>query len=322
MKLLKLLPVFLMVFVCVPAFAQNKIIDSLKHRLATAASDKEKAKLYNDIAIEYEEDPALMIQYAKKALALASQKHIMYPQGTAWVSIGNANIILSKYTEALKSFTNAQIVYEEMLKTADKKDVNDIKDGLGRAYGSIGVVCSEQNNYAKALEYYFKALKIYEDIKEEEIVAIASNNIGAVYEAQKEYSKALEYFTKAQWIQKKTGDFESLGITVTNIGKIYLFRNEFDKAFKAFSEAEKILKEHNKQRGLAELYNNIGDYYIKKDNYTEAEKNYSKALAIFNQTGEKLGASASLGSLGSLYALQNNNALAIKNLQLSAALAT
>jgi len=321
MNLLKLLPV-LMVFVCAPAFPQNKVIDSLKNRLSKETSDAEKAKLLNDIAIEYvDENPSMTMDYAKKALALASQKHIMYPQATAWVNIGNANIMFSKYTEALKSFTNAQAIYEEMLKTADKKNVRDIKDGLGRAYGSIGVVCSEQNNYAKALEYYFKALKIYEDIREEEIVGVASNNIGIVYESQKEYGKALEYFNKAEWIQKKTGDYESLGITITNIGNIHLARNEFDKALQSFNKAKKILEEHKVQSSLAHLYNNLGNYYSRRDDYANAEKNYNSALAIYEETGEKNGAATSLVKLGSLYAQQNKNDGAIKYLQKSADIA-
>jgi len=320
MKLLKLLPV-LMVFVCAPAFSQNKVIDSLKIRLSKETTDAQKAKLLNDIAIEYVEDPALMMEYAKKALILSEQKKLSYPQATAWVNIGNANIMLSRYTEALKSFTNAQALYENMLKTASKKDVKDIKDGLGRAYGSIGVVCSEQNNFAKALEYYFKALKIYQDIDQEEIVGIASNNIGIVYESQKEYEKALEYFNKAEWIQKKTGDYESLGITITNIGKIYLQRNEFDKALKAFTEAEKILRQHDKLRGLAELHNNIGNYHLKKGNPAEAEKSYKQALALSEDLDEKYIESASLGYLGALYAQQKKTVEAIACLEKSSALA-
>ena len=105
--------------------------------------------------------------------------------------ICNANVMLSHYTEALKSYTNSQVLYEELLKTTKESEKNKIKDGLARAYGSIGVVCSEQNNYAKALEYYFKALKLHEETNEEEYVSYAYNNIGIVYKEQKEYTKAL-----------------------------------------------------------------------------------------------------------------------------------
>ncbi|KOS06391.1 hypothetical protein AM493_10380 [Flavobacterium akiainvivens] len=321
MKLLKLLPV-LVVFVCVPAFSQNKVIDSLKNELGKATADTARAALLNEIAAEYtENNPAIMQQYAKQALDFSRAHKLKRQEATAWVNMGNSQLMMSRYADALKSFTNAQSVYEGLTSTATQKDLADLKDGLGRAYGSIGVVCSEQGDYAKALEYYFKTLKIYEELKRDEYVAVVANNIGIVYQSQKEFGKALQYFDKAQWLQKKTGDYNGMGVTLTNIGKIYLEREEFDRCTEFFNKAEKIFSEHENQRGLAELYNNIGNFHVKKGNYAAAEAFYKKALVIFRGMDEKFGTSASLGYLGILYAKEGKNAQAIECLEQSATLA-
>lgn len=318
MKLLKLLPVFLFL-VCLPALSQNRVLDSLNARLG-GVTGAEKIKTLIAIANMYDSEPQSMLKYAKMALAVSKETKLKDKQADSWLTIGNANILLSHYTDALKGFTNSQILYEELLRASGKKASDDTKIGLANAYGCIGIVCSEQNNYAKALEYYFKSLKLYEETNQQDVMAVIYNNIGNVYEAQKEYSKALEYFNKALWIQKKLGD-NSFATTITNIGKVYLAQDENDKALQSFEDAELIFKEHENSRGLAELYNNIGNYYKKKKDYTEAEKSYQQALKIFEQTGEKYGASASLGYLGDVYAFQGKTNEAIKYLKESSALA-
>ncbi|MNK00971.1 Sensor histidine kinase YpdA [compost metagenome] len=308
-------------FVYSSALSQTKMIDSLLNKLNTTTSDVNKINLLNAIASEYvEKDPAVMLQYAKKALALSKQKGMKLEEADSWFNVGNANIMLNKYTEALKSFTNAQVLYEELLKKGELKKPEDIKIQLAGTYGSIGVVCSTQNNYAKALEYYFKALKIHLETNEEEYISHAYNNIGLVYKEQKEYNKALEYYNKALWLKKKNGDPTAV-TTITNIATVYLLMNQDDKALESYKEAEKIFNADNDERGLAELYNDYGNYYIKTKDIALAEKNYLKGLGLFEKLGDKYGISTSLGYLGELYALQNNNAKAIEYLQKSSAIA-
>ena len=322
MKIFKiLLLISTMFFMSVNVLSQTKVLDSLFTELKKTSADAEKVYLLNDIASEYaDSDPGKMLEFAKKALVLAQQKKLKREEGTSWFNLGNANVMLSRYANALKGYTNAQVIFEQLLKTVPKSEKNSIKDKLAITYGSIGVVCSEQNNYGKALEYCFKALKLQEETKEEEYMSHSYNNLGIVYKEQKEYGKALEYYNKSLWLQKKLGN-ESAGVTITNIGQIYLLRNEFEKAIGSFKEAEKMLTSTGNKSGLAELYNNLGTYYIKTGDYTKAKESYLKALSIFQETGEKFGASASLGYLGNLYARNNKKGEAISYLLKSSALA-
>lgn len=299
--------------------AQTAVLDSLKLKLSSAKNDSERVRLLNAISSEYvENDPAQMMDFAQKALRLAQDKNIRQAEAESWVNIGNANIMMSKYGDAFKSFASAQAIFEQLVQ---KDATPELKNGLARAYGSIGVVCSEQNNYAKALEYYFKALKIYRETKQESIVARAYNNIGIVYKALKEYDKALEYFNKALVVQQKIKDPTS-AVTVTNIGNIYLLQNKNAQALASYTDAEKKLLSSGNKRGLGELYNNLGNYYSKVDDAAKAQENYKKALRLFDSVGEKYGASASLAYLGNLYAGQGNVKEALANLEKSSVIAS
>ncbi|KAF2512974.1 tetratricopeptide repeat protein [Flavobacterium arcticum] len=321
MKLLKFLLLFIFIVVATPVFSQQKVLDSLFVAMKNATTDKEKVTLLNEIASEYiENNPEKMMEYAQKALTLAQKKELRVQEADSWLNIGNANIMMSRYTDALMSFSNSQDILEKLLTENDTINNAEIKSALARAYGSIGIVCSEQNNYAGALEYYFKALKIYQDTKQEDIVSRLYNNIGIVYKTSKEYDKALDYFRKALEVQRKIGDNTS-AITITNIGNIYLAQDKNDRALQSYNEALSIFKEHENKRGLGELYNNLGNYYSKVGNTIDAETNYKNALEIFDSVGEKYGASASLAFLGNLYAEQGRSSEALDCLKRSSSMA-
>jgi tetratricopeptide (TPR) repeat protein len=296
---------------------QNKTIDSLKQKLSSSNTAIEKTKLNNLIASEYIENaPEQVKKYAVAALNIAEQSNLPLEEANAWVNLGNAEIMMSRYGSAFKNFVNAQTIFEQLAK---KDKSSYVLDGLARTYGSIGVVCSEQNNYSKAIEYYFKALKIYKERKQENIVARVYNNIGIVYKSLKDYDKALKYFQEALEIQKRTND-ATYTITLTNIGNIYLSQGKNADAHKYYLQAERPLVESGNLRGLGELYNNLGNYHKKAGDLKMAESNYNKALSIFNETGEKYGASASLAFLGDVYARQNNTKKALEFLEKSSVL--
>jgi tetratricopeptide (TPR) repeat protein len=308
--------VILLLFLPATALSQH---DSLFTAVQTAKSGLEKARAYNALAENTAHTPEKMAAYAQKAIQLSHAENNPLEEARGWLQAGNAGILQSNYTEALRCFTKAQELLEVLLQTADSNK-NSIRDELAMAYGSIGIVCSEQNNYAKALEYYFKALKLYEAVKNETVMGIAYNNIGIVYETQKEYKKALEYLQKSLWLQKKNNS-PDVPVTITNIGKIHLALNEDDRALKAFTEARSGFEKHHDVRGEGELHNNMGNYYRKVKNAREAEAHYRRALQLFESTGEKFGASASLFYLGELFAQQHKNSESIGFLEKSSAMA-
>ena len=178
------------------AFAQNTTIDSIRVALGTSKNDIDRVQLLNAIAVEYQSnDPKLVLEYGNKALQLSQKIKFRLAEGTAYLNIGNGNIILGNYPEALRNFSNAQSVFEKEVESNSSDKKEEIKKGLARAYGSIGIVFSEQSSYTKALQYHLKAVKIYEESNDLARCARVYNNIGIVYKAQGEDFKALNILT-------------------------------------------------------------------------------------------------------------------------------
>lgn len=282
-------------FITLFANAQNKEIDSLKNSLSQYKNDIDKVNGYNLISDKYKtSSPKLMLDYANKALQLSKKINHKEAEGTAFLNIGNANIILGNYSKALENFSQAQIIFENQNKTIE------VRKGLAKTYGSIGIIFSEQSNYANALKFYLKSVKIYEDLSDDEKSAKLYNNIGIVYKSQGEDFKALEYLVKAQKIQEKLKD-ASIGITLTNIANCYLNQKSFDKAFDYYNQAKSSLDNYPNPRALGEWYNNFGLFFKATNTTSKAIENWNQAIKTFQSIDDKFGITDTYIYLSQLY---------------------
>jgi tetratricopeptide (TPR) repeat protein len=294
------------------AFSQEKAVDSLQNVLKNSKDDIQTATVLNQLASAYQDfNPNMLKEYAQKALVVSRKIDFALEEGTALLNLGNAGIISGNYAEALVHFQNAQIVFEKELQGQPSNQLA-LKSGLARAYGSMGIVFSEQNSYAKALQNHLKAIKLYEETGQELKVAQVSNNIGVVYESQNQEFKALDYFLKCFKIQEKNKLFNS-GITATNIGKIYLKQSNYSEALKYFQLAQKRFESYPDARGLGELLTHFGRYYQKQNNTFEAISSFEKALSEFQTINDKFGSSDTYYYLGQFYLEQKDFQKALQN---------
>ncbi len=279
-------------------YPQGKKIDSLILALSKSKNDIDKVKTLNALSDEYKtSNPVKMSDYAIQALELSQKIKFTVEEANANLNLGNANIILGNYPKALRHFADAQQIFENEIASGIKTD--EIRKGLAKAYGSIGIVFSEQSNYAKALQFHLKAVRMYEQLKDTEKTARIYNNIGIVYQAQHNYFKALDYFIRAQKIQEKTND-KNIGITLTNIGNSYRNQKNYPKASEYYAKAKIALERFPNPRALGELYNNFGLQLKASNQSEEAIQNWKLAIVAFESIDDKFGVADTYIYLGEL----------------------
>lgn len=319
-KMRKITFIYLLLFTSVALFAQNKTIDSLILVLKKSNNDIDKVNTLNLLSDNYKtSDAKKMFQYGNQALVLARKINFKIAEGNALLNIGNSKIIEGDYKLALENFQKAQELFEKEIPTPTTQ--KDIDLGLAKAYGSIGIVLSEQSNYSKALHYYLKSVKIYEKLKDDLRCSKLYNNIGVIYKSEKTDFKALEFFTKAEKIQSKLKD-ENISITQTNIANIYLNQNNFEKAQFYYNHAKSSLDKYPNPRALGEWYNNKGLFYRKQKKNTEAIQSWEKAIVAFSEIDDKFGKSDTYFYLGELYYDSNDLDKALLNINKSLQLGT
>ncbi|HEX7414623.1 MAG TPA: tetratricopeptide repeat protein [Bacteroidia bacterium] len=265
-------------------YAQNAKIDSLLNLLKTDKQDTNRVIHLNLLSIEYRNigsyDTAAV--FANQALAICNSPF----EG------GKGDVLTDKQ---IASLTLA------------------MTRGKAIAYNNLGNVNLFQGNYPKALDYFLKALKINEELKDKKGTAAVLGNIGLVYYKQADYPKALDYYFKALKINEESGNKKNMSNNLGNIGGIYMQQANYPKALDYYFRALKMAEELGDKNRIAIWLGNIGAVYTDQatspitplhkrgELFPKALDYYFKALKMKEELGDKNSVAINLGNIGGLF---------------------
>src|SRR5882762_9078219 len=97
------------------------------------------------------------------------------------------------------------------------------KDSLriGNSLIGIGISNDEGGRFEEALQYYFKALDVYEQIGNSKKAGGTLKNIGNTYRVMKNYPKASGFLQQALELQYTRKDSASVANVLDDIGLVY-----------------------------------------------------------------------------------------------------
>jgi len=176
-----------------------------------------------------------------------------------------------------------------------------IKEFEATALRNIGTVYWDLSRYAKALEYFEKALAIDEELGNKAGAAGDNGSLGAVYLELSQHAKALKYCEKALAIDGELGNKIGVARHTGNIGLVYLNLSQYAKALDCFEKALAIVEDLGNKEEMARQTNNIGIVYANLSQYAKALEYYEKALAIDEELGHKNGVARQTGNIGNVY---------------------
>lgn len=155
----------------------------------------------------------------------------------------------------------AIILAEEELKLANSLPGDKGKDWAAKAFRTIGAAFDSKGNLPKELEYFLKALKLFQETGNKRGIAGCYRNIGWVYLYESSFPKALEYTYKALKIYEEMSFKEGIGNCYTDIGNIYQKQTDFPKALEFYLKSLTFLEEVGNKQGIASCYMNIAFCY-------------------------------------------------------------
>ncbi len=138
---------------------------------------------------------------------------------------------------------------------------------MADAYDNLG-------NYPKALENYFRALKINESINNLRGIRVNLGSIGSVYVQQGEYRLGLEYTFKAKAMAEKDNNERAIAIYLLNIGDDYRHIRLFDSAKMYTHQCLELVKRLDDTDLIGTALNNFGQIYSAMNENSEALKYY------------------------------------------------
>jgi signal transduction histidine kinase/CheY-like chemotaxis protein/Tfp pilus assembly protein PilF/HPt (histidine-containing phosphotransfer) domain-containing protein len=279
-------------------------IDSIQKSIKTQKQELTKAKLLNQLSVEYKNKNEYrdVIKYSNEARLLLENYisnirnadeilEIKKVLSESYTNLGDAYLNRGDYDIALTNF-NRSLQIHELLKD---------KQAVGRDYNSIGYAYQKKGDFSLALQMLEEAIIIHEENNDKEGLAIAYNNIGLVYWNQSDFASALKQFLKALKLFEEIGNKTRLAKCYNNIGNINVSQGNYPEALKYYFLSIKIAEQLQNKTDLGFTYNNIGMVYVQQNKTDEAIQFFEKSLAICQSIGDKEGIGTSYLNMGAIY---------------------
>lgn len=310
-------------------FAQADYVDSLRREANLSKVDTVRFNAFMSIGNYVQSDLAdTAIFYHSKAETIAKEKKLFLQRGQALRAIGVDYYLKGLYDTALYFFSDALKLCDQINST--EKDTTKLAKAnflKSSVLGNIGSTHRAKADYAKSLEYYFKALAISEQLKNKRLQAFNLSNIGVVYEDINEFTKALTFYNRALVFNIELKNKRAQSINLTNIGLIYsefadslvrlktndaLLQTYYNKALYYFNASQKIDEEMDNKYGQAANLLNIGNVYDSRGNIEKALEYYERGAVLSELVGDKLNLHSAINDIGVIYYQQKNYAKAEK----------
>jgi len=229
---------FVSLFLCVSLVVhgyddyRNAHVDSLEAALKSANPPKgeELLKAYDELMRGYLSiDDRKAEDYAQKALALSYKVNGVWRRQNALRHLGLLRYGKEDFDEALRYFQQALAVVDTM-EHDNRYNEGHVDDARSAIYGSIANVYNLQGKAHLAINYYQKALPIFEKHHWLQSQAILYNNIGELYLIMGNSQEAERNYLLA--IQKGEESKDSLMMALPQKGlvKLYIGQNDYEKA--------------------------------------------------------------------------------------------
>jgi tetratricopeptide (TPR) repeat protein len=151
-------------------------------------------------------------------------------------------------------------------------------EGESRSLGILASSFLKMGNYPKALDYYFRKLKIEETRKNYRALASVTMNIGITYASQGEYDLAIDYYNRADSIIQKYDVEDFKGSIVVNKGDLYFKTGKADSAKYYFNKGLEwgLLKANYTVTGASKL--GLANSFVKEAQYVKADAYYRESV--------------------------------------------
>ena len=251
-------------------------------------------KRLGNIGIVYriQGDYAKALDYFFKALKMKEELGNKDGIAIQLCNIGNVYWNQADYPKAMDYYLKALKIDEEL---GNKK-------GIAEDLGNIGNVYSDEaekitgNNISirkdslkqKSLYYYFKALKISEELGNKNLITIWLGNIGALYADIQKYSEAEKYLLNAIKIDQEIGDLNTERQFEEEITDLYTKTNRYQLAMKHYKKAmvlkDTIFSQENKKQLVRKEMN---FEFNKKEALAKAEQDKKDAITTEEKRRQK-----------------------------------
>lgn len=183
----------------------------------------------------------------------------------------NIGVIYYQQADYVKALENHLLSLKYAEQAKDKLRILTALNNVG------GVYYIKPATYDKALEYYFRALPLSEELGNTNNMGAISVNIGNIYFNKRMDKEALEYFNKSLIAYGKSDGSQNSYIA---LGKLYLREGNYDNALNSLKKALSISDDLKDDLSKVQTLYVYGNLFVARGNYPTALTYYTEAAKI------------------------------------------
>ncbi|MCP4272337.1 MAG: tetratricopeptide repeat protein, partial [Gammaproteobacteria bacterium] len=149
-----------------------------------------------------------------------------------------------------------------------------------------------------ALKTSEQVKKLATELDDKEALAMYYNVMGYLNYFLAEHDKALEFYDKAIQLYEAIGRDKNIGHVFNGKGDVYKTRFELNKAMRQYMLAIRAFEKVGHLKGIGNTYLNIGVIYDELEQYSDEEEAYRHAIAIAVKAGDQFTHALGLWNLG------------------------
>lgn len=255
----------------------DETLKALETRLSNAATSQERLDaLLNLTSYWGDRDPHQALDYARQALIVAEETHLLEKRVCAYLEIAAAHFRLGDYLEGLR-VASAQL---------EETNTPELKQFHARAHNLVGNCLHAAGDYTGAQEHYLELLRLAEELNAHAMVSGALVNIGIIYAESKSFDKAITYLQRGIEVGRATQMSEiDLAHRIHNLGVAYLDQGDYEQAIAYNLEALAVFEQHDDQLGIVACQHTLCTAYKSLEVYEKAHAASAVALQAARKAG-------------------------------------
>lgn len=249
-----------------------------------------------DLAIKNLNKSLSIYQYSGDSLSMAE---VNLEKAKVYISYGGFDSARMAINNGLEIYKRANYPY-----------------GIAKTKYLLGSLYTEMGKGELAVEYYYEALKTFEEQSNTKEIAETYSDLAWLYSIG-DSEKSLELIKKSITLAHKIGDIGVEGTAYNYKGVFFDRLGQYDSAIEAFDESIRLRSSINFEKGVVAAEFNKGFVYEKMGKYDEALEIYLTTYPIEISLGNSLGSAISEYTIGGLYVKLKNFKEAKKYLDLA-----
>lgn len=163
-------------------------------------------------------------------------------------------------------------------------------------YRARGVIYERRGEFDAACSDLEKALRLARAAGDDAVAWQSLMDLGFAWLAR-DYARAGEYFEKALELARGSQDAARTAHTLNRVGNWYLNYEDPERALAYHGEALSIFRSLADQRGIAETQDLLGMSSLIASNYFDGVEHFQRAVELYTALGDLRGAAGSLTAL-------------------------